>query len=152
MKQLNDLKQSLNILETQVLELKTVRFEDSKIIPEKPFENKEEFIKFDKSLTDDIEKIKALKQNFARCDREDVRNFVKRNLRKLMIDNVVRYFSWSGTEDKISVKNFNCISILKDVCLSTIQHATEANIDYHIKRFFQYAKQRIQLSGKINHL
>ncbi|XP_049308607.1 uncharacterized protein LOC125777551 [Bactrocera dorsalis] len=107
------LTENVEGMRKEIIDLKkAVSHNNATIIPSKPYANIEDFLNFEKTILEDIDKFSLLKADLKRWSTSNSRKFVTKAWQKIMTDNVAESFSWRGTADKKCIRAFTVATVI----------------------------------------
>ncbi|XP_061390795.1 uncharacterized protein LOC133326134 isoform X2 [Musca vetustissima] len=103
----------------------------------------EEVLDFERRLKDNCELKNKLIQRIKAQPHDDIRKFVQENLKLVFqTDEIITRFSWNSANRNIPVKDMHYIKLIRDTAIDHIPGTAASTIEFHIKNFFNSAKDR----------
>ncbi|XP_061395450.1 uncharacterized protein LOC133331060 isoform X2 [Musca vetustissima] len=103
----------------------------------------EEVLDFERRLKDNCELKNKLIQRIKAQPHDDIRKFVQENVKLVFqTDEIITRFSWNSANRNIPVKDMHYIKLIRDTAIDHIPGTAASTIEFHIKNFFNSAKDR----------
>ncbi|KAM7347141.1 uncharacterized protein ACRADG_006802 [Cochliomyia hominivorax] len=112
------------------------------ILPKTPYDDKDEFLKFEKKIKESEENFRKLVDELKETINGHPTKFIRNCWRTIINDEAAKEFCWQGSKDKIGIKHFSTMLAIKSAYNLKFIDNNDTEFEKIVILHFQQAKNR----------